>query len=245
LKREAVSRMGPPNAGRSGEAAGGPPLHGPPGLADSRHDHRAQEGRYGGGRELGQDSGHAVRARDVARRDLPHLADALEFADVERVEAEQFAGPLGLDVPVCPCRRRQSTCRVRWVSRPASRALWCSSTSKRARRVARPCRAAAKARKSFFINSSRTTDGTVAGSIFNRLKNAVRKASGSAPAIRLDSGRRRSYGCPPPMTKAVMRCGAYWASPNPIRPPADHPQNMTALRFRSSTTATTSLTRAA
>jgi hypothetical protein len=43
-------------------------------------------------------------------------------------------------VPRPPMRSRQSTWRVRCVSKPASRALWCSSTSKRCRRVANPCR---------------------------------------------------------------------------------------------------------
>ena len=77
-------------------AIGEDPLHRPAGLPDGRNDDRAQESRHGGRGERGQDSGDAVRARDVARRDLPHLADALEFADVERVEAEQLAGTLRL-----------------------------------------------------------------------------------------------------------------------------------------------------
>src|SRR5499433_237186 len=74
----------------------------PASLPDGRNDDRAQERRHGGRGERRQDAGDAVRARDVARRDLPHLADPLELADVEGVEAEQFAGTLGLDVPRLP-----------------------------------------------------------------------------------------------------------------------------------------------
>src|SRR5262249_34075046 len=66
----------------------------PAGLPDGRDDDGAQEGRHGGGRELGQDPGDAVRAGGVARRDLPHFADSLELADVEGGEPEQFAGML-------------------------------------------------------------------------------------------------------------------------------------------------------
>src|SRR5215831_6312368 len=67
--------------------------HRPAGSADSRDQDVAEKLRDGARRQLGQDSGHAVGARRIASGDLPHFADALELADVERVETEQ--GPPG------------------------------------------------------------------------------------------------------------------------------------------------------
>src|SRR5262249_11353437 len=74
----------------------------PAGLPDGRDDDGAQEGRHGGGRELGQDPSEAVRAGGVARRDLPDFADSLELAHIEGVDTEQLAGTLGLDVTRLP-----------------------------------------------------------------------------------------------------------------------------------------------
>jgi len=58
----------------------------------------AQEERGRRSRQLWQQPGHPVRARGVASGDLPHFADALELADVERVEAHELARLRGLDV---------------------------------------------------------------------------------------------------------------------------------------------------
>ena len=52
-----------------------------------------------GVRERGQDAGDTIRARRIAGRDLPDLADALELADVKGVQADQLARALGDDVP--------------------------------------------------------------------------------------------------------------------------------------------------
>ena len=61
------------------------------------HQDPGWEGQGLLGRERWQAPGDAVRGDRVARRDMPDLADDLEIADVERVEAHQVAGLLGVD----------------------------------------------------------------------------------------------------------------------------------------------------
>jgi hypothetical protein len=51
-----------------------------------------------GGLQGRQEPRHAVRAGRIAGRHLPHLADALELVDIERVETDQLARPFGMDV---------------------------------------------------------------------------------------------------------------------------------------------------
>src|SRR4029453_1414254 len=74
-----------------GEYAAQPPARAP----TQRAKEGAEEvsGRFGG--VGGQQPGHAVRARSIAGRDLPNLPDALELAEVERVQTHQLAGPAG------------------------------------------------------------------------------------------------------------------------------------------------------
>jgi hypothetical protein len=56
-----------------------------------------------GGRRLGRQArhqpGHPIRRGRIAGGDLPHLANALELANVERVEADQLARLRRVDVP--------------------------------------------------------------------------------------------------------------------------------------------------
>src|SRR5262245_12196941 len=73
-----------------------PPLQA--GTADSGAQAGVEKLSDGARRQLGQDSGHAVGARRIASGDLPHFADALELADVERVETEQVRRVSRLDV---------------------------------------------------------------------------------------------------------------------------------------------------
>src|SRR5215813_9206431 len=73
-------------------------LHRPAGSADSWDQDVAEKLGHGPGRQLRQDPRHAVRTRRVAGGDLPHFADALELADVERVETEEVRRVRRLDV---------------------------------------------------------------------------------------------------------------------------------------------------
>src|SRR5262245_10569444 len=72
----------------------------PAGLAVGRDEDVAQEAGGGLGRRLrlDEDARRGVGAGGVAGGDLPDLAYALELADVEAVEADEFAGNLSLDV---------------------------------------------------------------------------------------------------------------------------------------------------
>src|SRR2546429_5840991 len=78
---------------------------GPPRPSKERPEDVAQK-RRGIGRRVGrQQRRHAVGAGGVARRDLPHLADPLEVADVEGVQTDQLPRLGGLDVARPPVAR--------------------------------------------------------------------------------------------------------------------------------------------
>src|SRR6266566_3402381 len=62
------------------------------------HDGAQKRGRVGG-EMSGQQPGQAVRRGRIAGRNLPDLADALEVADVEGVQAHKLARLFRLDVP--------------------------------------------------------------------------------------------------------------------------------------------------
>ena len=115
-------------------------LHCPAGPPGRGHQDVAQEVRGGRRRQRGQDARQAVRARGIAGGDLPYLAHALEMPDVEGVEANQLARTLGGDVPGAAVPQAPEGLPVRSVSSPACLALWCSRTSNRRRRVAKPWR---------------------------------------------------------------------------------------------------------
>src|SRR5437773_4974928 len=82
-----------------GPAIGEDATHRPSRALVVRDDHVAQE--RGGRRRIvsGQQAGQPVRGGRIARRDLPDFADGFEIADVEGVQAHEFAGLLRLDVP--------------------------------------------------------------------------------------------------------------------------------------------------
>src|SRR5256886_4366388 len=80
-------------------AVGQHALERPASPADGRQQDLPQEVGDCGVRERGQDAGDTIRARRIAGRDLPDLADALELADVKGVQADQLARALGDDVP--------------------------------------------------------------------------------------------------------------------------------------------------
>jgi hypothetical protein len=75
-----------------GAAVGQHPLDRPARRAEEREEDRAQEGRGGLRTERRQDGGEPVGAGRIAGRDLSDLADPLEVADIERVQAHQLAG---------------------------------------------------------------------------------------------------------------------------------------------------------
>src|SRR5438552_6618155 len=72
-------------------AVGQHALERPASPADGRQQDLPQEVGDCGVRERGQDAGDTIRARRIAGRDLPDLADALELADVKGVQADQLA----------------------------------------------------------------------------------------------------------------------------------------------------------
>src|SRR5437762_270662 len=75
-------------------AVGQHALERPASPADGRQQDLPQEVGDCGVRERGQDAGDTIRARRIAGRDLPDLADALELADVKGVQADQLARSL-------------------------------------------------------------------------------------------------------------------------------------------------------
>src|SRR5580765_5385931 len=77
-------------------------LHRPARAPRGRHQDVAQEARGRRGRERWQDPGDAIRARRVARRNLPDLAHALEMPDVEGVQTEQLGWLRCLDMARAP-----------------------------------------------------------------------------------------------------------------------------------------------
>ncbi len=75
------------------------PLQAPAGLAIAGPHDVAQKAEDGGGRDLADDQSRpAERRRHIAAGDLPDLADAFQLADVERVQRQQVARPIGLDM---------------------------------------------------------------------------------------------------------------------------------------------------
>src|SRR2546429_2372414 len=72
-------------------AVGQHALERPASPADGRQQDLPQEVGDCGVRERGQDAGDTIRARRIAGRDLPDLADALELADGKSVQADQLA----------------------------------------------------------------------------------------------------------------------------------------------------------
>ena len=109
--------------------------------------HGAQEARGDRGSRLAEEErGPGVGRGGIAGGDLPDLADALEVPDVEAVHADELARL----VEASTWRRdgvgraAASVFRVRSVSRPAWRALCCSTIPKRCCRVPSPWRRRAR-----------------------------------------------------------------------------------------------------
>jgi hypothetical protein len=73
--------------------------HRPAGALEVRHDDLAQERGGGPGGVGPQQAGQPIGGRRLACRDLPDLAHALEVADLEGVQAHEFARLGRLDVP--------------------------------------------------------------------------------------------------------------------------------------------------
>lgn len=69
-------------------------------LPVERLDGVPEEGRGLVGRRPGHDARGGERAGGIAGRELPHLADPLELADVEAVETDEVPRMLGFDVAV-------------------------------------------------------------------------------------------------------------------------------------------------
>jgi hypothetical protein len=74
------------------------PLERPACLLIERHQDLAEEASRLCGRGSGNDPSRGVGAGDITGRELPYLADALEFADVEAVQADELTRFPGLDV---------------------------------------------------------------------------------------------------------------------------------------------------
>src|SRR5712691_693124 len=82
-------------------------LHPPAGAPVVREHEALEEGGGRLGRERGQQPGQAVGARRIAGGDLPDLADALQTADVERVQTDKLPRAMRLDVARGPMPRAQ------------------------------------------------------------------------------------------------------------------------------------------
>jgi len=83
------------------------PLHRPTRLRQSRHHPLGQEVSRRSGCQAQRDLRHRKGAGRIAGRQLPHLPNALELANEESVQADQFPRLFGLNMLASPSLRRQ------------------------------------------------------------------------------------------------------------------------------------------